>query len=277
MRYLIFMAATVGAIVLMAGLLHLLPRLGSAGRRVADACCRAPGLDWIVTYFTVAPMIVGTALFGWRGFLAGVGAQIIGMYIWQFAHELANREAMRGPRIVKTLNRKVGAVQNLVAVWLTAIVTPAFWLVRLAEAFIYPPITWLVGLPKYKGSDWVMVSRQKFSGLVGHDLIWCLYCDWMTGVWSLGTEILRNVESFWCPIRFYSEKKCDNCKIDFPDIDGGWVPANGTMADVVKVLDEKFPDENPEHPWFGHRVRLTVNGREPSGAPGVEVGGDPRI
>ena len=37
--------------------------------------------------------------------------------------------------------------------------------------------------------------------VIGHALIWCLYCDWMTGVWSLGTEMLRNVESFWYPIR----------------------------------------------------------------------------
>ena len=51
------------------------------------------------------------------------------------------------------------------------------------------------------------------------DLIWCLYCDWMTGVYAFGGEMLRNVESFWCPIRFYDGKKCENCKIDFPDIE----------------------------------------------------------
>jgi hypothetical protein len=266
MHMLIFIAATVAAIVVGAGVLHLIPRLGLPGRRAADWLIHAPGLDWLITYFTVAPMIVGLAWHGWRGLLAGIAGQIIGLHLWQFAHELANREAMRGPRIRKTLNRKVGAVQNLVAVWLTAIVTPAFWVVRMAELFIYPPITWLVGLPPYKGSEWVNVSRQKFTGLVGHDLIWCLYCDWMTGVWSLGTEMLRNVESFWCPIRFYSEKKCENCTLDFPDIDNGWAPADGTMADVVAVLDEKFPDGEREHPWFGHRVRLTVKGQPLVGA-----------
>lgn len=262
MNYLIFIGGTAAAIVLLAGLLHLIPKLGGAGRAIGDWCCRAPGLDWLITYFTVAPMIVGAVLYGWRGFLAGIAGQIVGMYLWQFGHELANWQHVKGPRILKTLNRKVGAVPNFVAVWLTAIVTPAFWVVRLAEAFIYPPITWLVGLPKYKGGEWVNVSRQKFTGLVGHDLIWCLYCDWMTGVWSLGTEMLRNVESFWCPIRFYSQKKCENCVIDFPDIDGGWAPANGTMADVVKVLDEQFPDGSREFPWFGHRVRLTVKGKD---------------
>jgi hypothetical protein len=262
MTYLTFIGVTVAAIVLLAGVLHLLPRLGGLGRRVGDWCCRAPGLDLIVTWFTVAPMIVGGALLGWRGFLAGVAGQIIGLYVWQIAHELANRDAVRGPRILKTLNRKVGVINNYAALWVTAIVTPAFWIVRVAEVFLYPLLTLLVGLPPYKQREWVNVSRQKFSGLVGHDLIWCLYCDWMTGVWSLGTEMLRNVESFWCPIRFYSEKKCENCKIDFPDVDGGWVPATGTMADVVATLDEKFPDGSRTHPWFGHPVRLTVKGKE---------------
>ena len=52
-----------------------------------------------------------------------------------------------------------------------------------------------------------LFKAAKVEGLVGHDRIWCLYCDWMTGVWSLGTEMLRNVESFWCPLRFSSDAK----------------------------------------------------------------------
>ena len=102
--------------------------------------------------------------------------------------------------------------------------------------------------------------------LVGHDLIWCLYCDWMTGVYSLGAEMLRNVESFWCPIRFYDGKKCENCRIDFPDVDGGWVAADGTMADVTRVMDEQYP-EGAVNRWFGHPARLTVNGEEPDPTP----------
>src|SRR5262249_30687754 len=126
-------------------------------------------------------------------------------------------------------------------------------------------LTWTVRLPKYRQGDWVNVSRQKFRGLVGHDLIWCLYCDWMTGVWSLGSEMLRNVESFWCPIRFASGKKCANCAVDFPDVFNGWVPADGTMADVASVLEAKYPAQGPQ-PWFGHPARLTVEGKEPVGA-----------
>src|SRR5262249_57508799 len=119
---------------------------------------------------------------------------------------------------------------------LRGMVRRLFWVTRMAELFLYPPIASLTGLPKYNGAEWVNVSRQKFSGLVGHDLIWCLYCDWMTGIWSLGSEMLRNVESFWCPIRFYEGKKCENCKIDFPDIAVGWVPADGSMADIAATI-----------------------------------------
>jgi hypothetical protein len=143
--------------------------------------------------------------------------------------------------------------------WVTIIALPGFFLVRLYEYAFYPLLVWLLGFPRYEMGEWVNVSRQKFSGLVGHDLVWCLYCDWMTGVYSLGAEMLRNVESFWCPIRFYDGKKCENCRQDFPDLENGWVPADGTMADVAKLIEEKY-GESPR-PWFGHPARLTVNGQ----------------
>src|SRR5262245_19550612 len=209
------MALTTFALLVMAALRDFLPRLGRVGRQVSDAACRAPLLDWVITYLTVAPLIVGPLLAGWPGFGAAIVAQLLTLLIWTFAHELAHPEARGKPRIVTTINRKVGAFRNITAVYVTAIVTPLFFLVRLAELLVYPPLTWLVHLPAYNHAEWVSVSRHKFSGLVGHDRIWCLYCDWMTGVWSLGTEMLRNVESFWCPIRFSSEAKCENCRVDF--------------------------------------------------------------
>ena len=79
-------------------------------------------------------------------------------------------------------------------------------------------------------------------------------------VWSLGTKMLRNVESFWCPIRFDSTKKCDNCAIDFPDINGGWVAADKAMADVVAVIESKYPRDSTTNAWFGHPVRITREG-----------------
>ena len=254
--------ATTASLLIVAGLLHLIPRLGAVGRRIGDALCRAPALDVVVLYFTLAPLIVGPAIAGWAGLAAAIIGQVAAVLIWIQLHELAHREAVRGPRIVKSLNRIVGPLRNHAALWMTATVTPLFAMVRLAEIFCYPPLKWLVGLPPYKAGDWVNVSRQKFAGLVGHDLIWCLYCDWMTGIWSLGTEILRNVESFWCPIRFYSEKKCENCALDFPDVADGWVAADGTMADVAQTIEQMHG--NGDHSWFGKRVQVTVGGREVS-------------
>src|SRR3954466_9090500 len=255
-------------ILLGAAILHLIPRLGAAGKSISAALCRAPGLDLVVTYFTVAPLFVGQIVAGWQGFFGGIVGQIVGMLIWQWAHELAHLDAARGPRIVKVINGLFGRWRNHTAVWLTAIVTPMFWIVRVAEVAIYPLIARLVNFPRYDSGEWVAVSRQKFRGLVGHDLIWCLYCDWMTGVWSLGSEMLRNVESFWCPIRFDSTKKCANCSIDFPDVSTDWVPAHGTMEEVAQVLSVKYSDG--KRGWFGHPARLTVAGREiePSGASG---------
>jgi hypothetical protein len=248
-----------------AGLLHLIPRLGALGTGISAWLCRAPGLDLVVSLFTWIPPTVLGILYGWRGVAGSIIGQVLGLLVWLFAHELANRKYANGPRIVTFLNRTVGRLNNHVALWVTAFALPIFILIRAAELTICPILSLLVGLPRYRHADWVNVSRQKFHGLVGHDLIWCLYCDWMTGVYSLGAEILRNVESFWCPIRFASGKKCDNCRLDFPDIHDGWVAPEGTMGDVVATLEKMYgapataelpPDQR--HPWFGHPVRLQV-------------------
>lgn len=257
------------ALLAGSGALHLVGRLGAPGRALSDWFCRAPGLDLLIMYFTVVPMIVGpfvgaANVAGWWGWLAGLGvgvaSQVSMVMVWTVLHELANRKHLKGPRIVSNINSRVGRFRNHAAVWITALAVPLFALVRIAEYVVYPPLTWLIRLPKHNNGDWVNVSRHKFEGLVGHDLIWCLYCDWMTGVWSLGTEMLRNVESFWCPIRFSSTKKCENCKLDFPDVDNGWAPADGTMADVVEALDKHYPGPGGDNQWFGHPARLTVRG-----------------
>lgn len=250
------------ALLAGAGVLHLIPRLGGTGRRVSDALCRVPALDLLIAYFTVAPLLVGPMVDGWRGLGAAIVGQLVALILWTVLHELAHPRARHGPRIFKVIHQRTAPWRNLLAVYWTAIVAPLFFLVRLAELIVYPPLTWLVGLPPYPGSDWVRVSRHKFQGLVGHDLIWCLYCDWMTGVWSLGSEMLRNVESFWCPIRFDSAKKCANCAVDFPDVEHGWVAADASMAEVQRTLEQHYPPGQRWRPWFGHPARLTVKGRE---------------
>ena len=251
---LIFCGIVVGLLT-GAALLHLLPRLGRTGQRLSDACCRAPLLDLIVFYFTILPLVAGPLLAGWRGLILALLAMLVTLLGWQTIHEAVHRKATKGPRIIKVINKKFGALRNLTAIYITGFATPIFWAVRLAEVTLYPPLVRLVNFPAYKAEEWISVSRQKFSGLVGHDLIWCLYCDWMTGVWSLATEMLRNVESFWCPIRFACEKKCANCAIDFPDLNAGWVPASGSMGDVVKTLERIYPPAQEVQAWFGHPLR----------------------
>jgi len=252
-----------GSLLAGAACLHLIPRLGCPGRALAAWLSRAPGLDILITYFTAAPLIVGPIVAGWTGLAAAVVSQVLTVMLWTLAHGLAHPAARKGPRIVTVLNGLVGTWRNFIAVWVTAIVVPMFWIIRMAEIFVYPFLVWLIRFPRYDHGEWVRVSRHKFKNLVGHDLIWCLYCDWMTGVWSLGSEMLRNVESFWCPIRFHREKKCDNCHHDFPDVFNGWVPADATMEDVTNILREKYGDAKVNS-WYGHPTRLTIKGNPPS-------------
>ncbi len=290
-----FFLITLAILLASAIFFHILVRLGSFGQRACDACAKAPLLDLIVFYFCHAPHIAavvvwwnahgpkpmvtfapgGRAEQSWEGaypvahlavlLLISIAAQVATLVLWSWFHEALNPGIRKGPRIVSTLNRRVGWFRNHAAVWWTALAVPLFTLIRLAEIFLYPPLHWLVRLPKYNTAEWINISRQKFSGLVGYDLIWCLYCDWMTGVWSLGSEMLRNVESFWCPIKYTSPEKCEKCCIDFPDIEGGWVDAKGNIADVAKVLEEKYPGPNGDNGWFGHpsRATLTIEGKKP--------------
>lgn len=234
--------------------LHLTARSGELGSKISDFFCYAPGIDLALGYFMLMPLGLGIIFMGWQGIGIALLAEFTALWIWIILHELTHK-IDKNKKIHPTMSRIVGGWQNHLAVWITALAIPVFWMVRFAQWVVYPPLTWLIRLPKYEAKDWVNVSRQKFQGLVGYDLIWCLYCDWMTGVWSLGTEMLRNVESFWCPIRFYSEKKCANCQIDFPDVNNGWVNAEGTMEDVTQLLEKKYTVSQPERSWFGHPER----------------------
>ena len=259
-------AAASAALSLLAltGLLHLMPRLGGLGRTFARAAARAPLLDLIVATFTWIPWVLAPIVAGWMALLGVILGQAVGLVLWIMLHEAAHLQARRGPRIVTFINRTVGRWRNHAALWVTVMSVPVFWIIRLAEIITYPFLVWLLGFPRYRHGDWVNVSRHKFNGLVGHDLIWCLYCDWMTGVYALGAEMLRNVESFWCPIRFSDTAKCENCRVDFPDIDGGWVQPSKDMKAVVDTLTHYYGSGRRE--WFGHPARLTINGEpaEPS-------------
>lgn len=270
-----FFAACVIGLMLSAIAFHVLARLGKFGNAICDACSKGYLLDLTVFYFTHGPWIAavivafrhpayGKSSTDWlivATYLAtAIAAQVLTLILWSWMHEAMNPGIRKGPRIVSTLNRRVGWFRNHAAVWWTALAVPLFTMIRLGEILLYPPLHWLVRLPKYNVNEWINISRQKFSGLVGYDLIWCLYCDWMTGVWSLGSEMLRNVESFWCPIKYTSPEKCEKCCIDFPDINGGWIDASGNITDVASLLEKKYPGPGGVNSWFGHpsRVELTV-------------------
>jgi hypothetical protein len=243
-------------ITLLAGaiFLHMIPRFGKLGKQISDWFCYAPGIDLVLTYFMLLPLAVGTLFAGWIGIGVGLAAELSTLLIWIVSHEYIHRDKWKGAKIFRTMSSIAGSWRNHLAVWITMLAVPVFWVVRFAEVIVYPPLTWLVKLPKYNAKEWVNVSRHKFEGLVGYDLIWCLYCDWMTGVWSLGTEMLRNVESFWCPIRFYSDKKCENCQQDFPDIANGWVAADGNIEEVSQLLENKYKCAD-SCSWYGHPNR----------------------
>jgi hypothetical protein len=249
-------AMTALSVGLVAAVLTLVPRLS---RGVADAFSCAPLLDLWIALLTWIPWVAACVIAGWIGLAGALVGQILALGAWCLAHEMMYRHAARGPRIVKFINRTVGRWRNHLALWVTLIALPGFWFIRVVQIVAYWPLVVLLNFPKYKQSEWINVSRQKFEGLIGHDLVWCLYCDWMTGVYSLGAEMLRNVESFWCPIRYYDGKKCENCQVDFPDIANGWVDAAGSMHDVEQVMIQKYGDG--ERSWFGHPARLTVRGK----------------
>src|SRR5438876_9510278 len=151
---LLIAASTLVGIAGFAGLLHLIPRLGAAGTRIGAWLCRAPGLDLVVSLFTWIPPTVLGIVFGWRGVVGAIIGQVLGMLVWMFAHELANRKR-DGPRLVTFLNRTVGRLNNHVSLWVNALAVPVFIILRVAELCVYPILTPLVGLPRYRHGEWV--------------------------------------------------------------------------------------------------------------------------
>lgn len=217
-------------------------KLGRFGEFIERNFSRIPLLDVAVSLFSWIPWTIALIVGGTAALVGTVGGQMIALIVWSWIHDLANPEAARGPRILKFLNKRFGWWRNNMALWLTLIALPLFLSIRLLQIFLYPWMTWLIGWPKYDQSQWISVSRYKFRNLVGQDLVWCLYCDWMTGVYALTTRILRVTESYWCPVRFYDAVKNKYCRQDFPDIDK-WVSNEGTMEDVEKLLDNMYPDK----------------------------------
>ncbi len=226
----------------------ILTRLAFAA---TEEVARAPWLDLFVSLFTWLPWVAGCFLGGWLGLLGSVVAQLVFLHAFCLVHRLLR--GRKGRTLTDAQAKLLGPVRNQVCLMVQTPAILVFAQVRLAEIFLYPPIAWLGKLPTYKSSEWVNLSRHKYDGLIGYDLLWCWYCDWMTGVWALASEMLRNVESFWCPIRFLSDTKNRNIAVDFPDVER-WAPADGTMEDAVRAFEAHY-DGVRKNSWWGHPDR----------------------
>jgi len=245
-------------VAIFAAILLLLIAVVRLCYRVYPDTAYAPMLDVWVSLFSWAPWVAGGVCFGWRGLLASLAAQALVLHVFCWGDRLLRGK--KGFTIMGTLRKMVGVCGNQLGLYATLPALPLFLQIRLAQWVLYPILTATVRFPKYCHRDWISLSRQKFDGLVGYDLVFCLYCEWAAGVYGLGAEMLRNVESFWCPIRFHHEKKCDNCRMDFPDI-SSWVKPEGSMEEVSQALETKYRN-HPTSSWWDHPDRRKDAGRD---------------
>ncbi len=242
------------ALVIFAALFlaAILTRLAYA---VSDRIAQAPWLDFFVSLFTWIPWVVGARLDGWIGVAGTVVAQLIFLHVFCLTHRLLR--GRKGRTLTDAQGRVLGPFRNQLCLMVQTPAILVFAQVRIAEILLYPAIAWLGRLPTYRSSEWVNLSRHKYDGLIGYDLLWCWYCDWMTGIWALGSEMLRNIESFWCPIRFRDPVKNGNISTDFPDVTK-WAPADGTMEDAVAAFEAHY-DGKHKNSWWGHSDRNSGN------------------
>jgi len=220
---------------------------------VTEKISEAPLLDIFVSLFTWIPWVAGACLGGWIGVAAAVLAQMAFLHAFCLVHRAIR--GRKGRTLTDAQAKILGPVRNQVCLMFQTPAVLVFAQVRLATIVLYPPVAWLGRLPTYKSSEWINLSRHKYDGLIGYDLLWCWYCDWMTGVWALGSEMLRNIESFWCPIRFRSDVKNRNISTDFPDVDK-WAPADGNMEEAVRAFEAHYGEGRPNS-WWGHPGRST--------------------
>src|SRR5256886_6423805 len=109
---LLIAASTLVGIAGLAGLLHLIPRLGAAGTRISAWLCRAPGLDLVVSLFTWVPPTVLGILYGWRGVAGAIFRAGLGELGWVFAPQLAHPPYAKGAGIGPLLHPPPRRVNN---------------------------------------------------------------------------------------------------------------------------------------------------------------------
>lgn len=219
--------------ILTAGL-----RLAPAGAR--DRLLAGFGVDAVIGLFTLGPFALALALpaarqGGWLAqLIAPAGAMVVFTVLFCIVDE-ALRGERGGFRIRAYWTGRDGWARYLTG-WLCFAATPVFWLIRAGQILLYPPLRWAWGLPRLRARDYIALSRHKTKGLAGADYLFCVYCEWMTGLWSLGTEMLRHLESMWCPLRFRGEGQCERCAATFADLEHWADPAEG-LAGVQRFYE----------------------------------------
>lgn len=225
---------------------------------VTEKVAQAPLLDGFISLFTWIPWGLGFWAGRWSGLAAAVVAQILFLHAFCLVHRALR--GRNGRTLTDAQGRVLGPVRNQLCLLVQTPAIFVFVAIRVAELILYPLIAALGRLPTYRQSEWVNLSRHKYDGLIGYDLLWCWYCDWMTGLWCLGSEMLRNIESFWCPIQFQSPIKNRHASIDFPDVKE-WAPADGTMEDAVRLIEKHYRSDTPNR-WWGHPDRSSKKGAD---------------
>lgn len=225
-------------------------------RQGVETFLESPGLDVVVAYFTWGPWLVFWWIHGWPGLIACALAQVLSLLCLSGIHTFMSKRQRKPGALRKTLGEVLGTGRVVTGFLITLLAIPVFLFLRLGQVTVYPLLSLCLGFPRYRSSDWIRLSRHKFDGLVGLDLAWCLYCEWAAGVYALGGEMVRNNESFWCPIRFASDKHCENCRVDFPDIDRWISQKTGRLEDVSQLLSHQY-QKGSDRPrsWYGHPDR----------------------
>lgn len=175
---------------------------------VTKSVTRAPLLDVFISFFTWIPWVAGAWLSGWLGVLAALTSQFLAIHAFCVIDRVIRGK--QGRTLPDAQAAVLGPVRNHLALLATTPAVLLFVICRAIEILVYTPVAYLAKLPRYSQGDWVNLSRHKYDGLIG---------------------VLRNIESFWCPIRFRNDVKNQNALIDFPDIEK-WPKADGTMEDA---------------------------------------------
>ncbi len=231
----------------------------SISPRMKDEFSKGWLLDFWVSVFSwvapVAALIMGSTFDAVLSLLAELSFLFLFCAIHSAYHFIRFNKK---PALLRfSLSKSLGNIRVVLGFVGTLLVLPIFLIIRFGQILLYPIFIFLLRFPRYDTSEWIQVSRHKFEGLIGLDLVWCLYCEWAAGVYSLGNEMVRNHESFWCPIRFYDSEHCENCTISFPDLKK-WIPQTGKMEDVQKLLEEKYPPGQKTNHWYGHPDRKST-------------------